>query len=60
MGFLYQHLPPLRELGAEMWPLEPTTAYFRWSKGLQTQNGDLVVGSVSVNGIAISVSIRPG
>ena len=29
MGFPFQQLPSLREAGAEMWPLEPLTAYFR-------------------------------
>jgi hypothetical protein len=62
MGFLFQQLPSLREAGAEMWPLEPSTAYFRWSKGLPTQYGDLVVATwdASVHGIALSVAIRPG
>jgi hypothetical protein len=62
MGFPFQQLPSLREAGAEMWPLEPSTAYFRWSKGLPNQYGDLVVATwdASVHGIALSVSIRPG
>jgi hypothetical protein len=48
--------------GAEMWPLEPSTAYFRWSKGLPTQYGDLVVATwdASVHGIALSIAIKPG
>ena len=61
MRFLFQQLPTLRET-AEMWPLEPSTAYFRWSKGLPTQYGDLVVATwdASVHGIALSIAIRPG
>ena len=52
MGFPFQQLPSLREAGAEMWPLEPSTAYFRWSKGLPNQYGDLVVATwdASVHG----------
>ncbi len=62
MGFLFQRLPTLRDAGAEMGPLEPSTAYFRWSKGLPTQYGDLVVATwdASVHGIALSIAIRPG
>ena len=45
MGFLYQRLPGLRAQGAEMWPMEPATVYFRWSSGLLRPNGALIVVS---------------
>jgi hypothetical protein len=43
IGFLFSRLPTLREANAEMLPLEPSTVYFQWSKGLPTQHGDLVI-----------------
>ena len=45
MGFLYQRLPGLRAQGAEMWPMEPATVYFRWSSGQLRPNGALIVVS---------------
>ncbi len=62
MGFLYQHLPRLQVEGAEMWPMDPTTLYFRWSRGLQHPYGELIVATwdASVKGVAISLCVRPG
>ena len=62
LGFLYQHLPARREAGAEMWPMEPCTVYYRWQRGLLTPYGDLVVGTwdAADTGVAIAVSIAPG
>ena len=43
MGCLYQRLPALRDLGAEMWPMEQATVYFRWARGLAHPYSDLIV-----------------
>ena len=62
MGFLCQQLPRLLEAGAEMWPMDPTTLYFRWSRGLPHPYGELIVATwdASVKGLAISLCERPG
>ena len=45
-----------------MWPLEPATVLYRWSRGLPTQYGDVVVGTwdASLHGVAISLKDAPG
>ena len=62
MGFLYQRLPALRDLGAEMWPMEQATVYFRWARGLAHPYGDLIVVTydASEKGIAAAISMEPG
>ena len=62
LGFLYQHLPSRREAGAEMWPMEPPTVYYRWMRGLVTPYNHLVVATwdAARTGVAIAVSIAPG
>ena len=59
MGLLHQRLPALQDAEAEIWPLEPSIMHFRWSGGLQTQYGDVVVETwdASRHGIAISVTV---
>ena len=62
MGFLYQRLPALLDLGAEMWPMEQATVYFRWARGLAHPYGDLIVVTydASEKGIAAAISMEPG
>jgi hypothetical protein len=62
MGFLYQRLPGLKAQGAEMWPMEPSTLHFRWSRGLPHQYGELIVVSydASEKGVAAAISLEPG
>ena len=50
MGFLYQRLPALLDLGAEMWPMEQATVYFRWARGLAHPYGDLIVVTYDASG----------
>ena len=59
MGFLCQQLPRLLETGAEMWPMDPTMLYFRWSRGLPHPDGELIVATwyASVKGVAISLCV---
>ena len=62
MGFLYQRLPALLDLVAEMWPMEQATVYFRWARGLAHPYGDLIVVTydASEKGIAAAISMEPG
>jgi hypothetical protein len=61
MGFLYQQLPSLRDAGAELWPMEPSTLYHRWMQGKPHPYGRVIVASwdASVKGIAISIRLEP-
>jgi hypothetical protein len=61
MGFLYQRLPALLDLGAEMWPMEQATVYFRWARGLAHPYGDLIVVTydASEKGIAAVIIMEP-
>jgi hypothetical protein len=62
LGFLYQHLPSRREVGAEMWPLQPSTVYYRWMRGLSITYNNLVVATwdAARSGVAIAISVVPG
>ena len=61
MGFLHQRLPALLDLGAEMWPMEQATVYFRWARGLAHPYGDLIVVTydASEKGIAAVIIMEP-
>ena len=64
IGFLYQHLPSRREEGAEMWPMQPCTFYYRWMRGLIVpyRDSDLVVAAwdAAQTGVAIAILVTPG
>jgi hypothetical protein len=62
LGFLYQHLPSLREVGAEMWPLQPSTVYYRWMRCLSIPYNNLVLATwdAARSGVAITISVVPG
>jgi hypothetical protein len=59
MRFLYREMPRLQVVGAEMWPMDPATLYFRWSRGLPHPDGELPVATwdASVKGVAISLCV---
>ena len=58
MGVLYQWLPQLYEAGAEMWPLDPRTILYKWSRGLETPGGPLLVVYWDSSPFAVGISIR--
>ena len=58
MGTLYQWLPQLYENGAEMWPLDPRTVLYRWSQGVETPGGPLLVVYWDSSPLAVGISIR--
>ncbi len=61
MGFWHQRLPALLGLGAEMWPMEPATVYFRWARGLAHPYGKLsvVTYDASEKGLAVAIILEP-
>ena len=62
LGFLYQQLPLRQVEGAEMWPMQPCTVYYRWMRGLIVPYDDLVVATwdAARSGIALAVAVEPG
>ena len=62
LGFLYQQLPLRQAEGAEMWPMQPCTVYYRWMRGLVVPYDDLVVATwdAARSGIALAVAVEPG
>jgi len=58
MGTLYRWLPELYEAGAEMWPLDPRTVLYRWSQGIETPGGPLLVVYWDSSPLAVGISIR--
>ena len=62
LGFMYQQLPLRQAEGAEMWPMQPCTVYYRWMRGLIVPYDDLVVATwdAARSGIALAVAVEPG
>ena len=58
MGTLFRWLPQLYEAGAEMWPLDPRTVLYKWSQGIETPGGPLIVVFWDSSPLAVGISIR--
>mmetsp|Transcript_41001 Transcript_41001/g.85559 ORF Transcript_41001/g.85559 Transcript_41001/m.85559 type:complete len:1077 (-) Transcript_41001:1365-4595(-) len=58
MGTLFRWLPQLYEAGAEMWPLDPRTVFYKWSQGIETPGGPLIVVYWDSSPLAVGISIR--
>ena len=58
MGTLFDWLPRLYEAGAEMWPLDPRTVLYKWTRGIETPGGPLLVVYWDSSPLAAGISIR--